>query len=523
MWRRTTPLFVIFLAILAFYSRTRSSNSIKSVRAQATCAAGNDWLSANPPAPSTNRPLSHGEQGTDCPFYQASWQQFLYAMQPNTSGQPRFLSSYLTIAELLPSAAVPQRMFAKRNSAIAHARTSISVLAARPTHDVLMLAPRSLQQPNDTTNMGNNPAIDDGVRQAVTGGLLIDQRGNPIYYAIHVNQAFAAFLRNNNLNSVAAVAANPTLTFPNGVVEIKSAWQIVDSNHPPAGYFVTKAKVPRLTAKSGTDVAPDGTLRDVTVALIAIHIAFTMEGHPEMIWSTFDHLGHDCSGNVAQDNVPSLADLPGKVSDDVPVSPCSWNLYKANTTKGQSNNTPSTSTLVSAFDEGSQTFTKSGTTLQTSIVRSFPGSKQDDPKPDDELTALNQSMSGAFQIPTEANDVRRNYQLVGAVWMDDPLGGHPPQPGLFKAGMKIKNAQGIGPDTPGAMNAGEDGLSSVAMESFSQTDSPNCFSCHDTQHTRAGGINVPASTLNVSHVLSKYLSTLPQPALGAGPTAAPTR
>jgi hypothetical protein len=247
-------------------------------------------------------------------------------------------------------------------------------------------------------------------------------------------------------------------------------------------------------------------------------VAFTIDGHPEMIWSTFDHLGHDCNGNIVQDNGPLLSALPDNVPDDKPVNPCSWNLYKANTTKGNANNSPGTPQLVAAFDEGSQTFTKGGAPLQTSVVRSFPASKQGGSDLDDELSALNQSMVTVFQSPAEANDVRRNYQLVGAVWMDDPL-GHSSQAGLFKQGIRIRNAQGVTPDTPGAMNAGEDGLSSVAMESFSQTDEPNCFSCHDTRPTRANGISVSASTLNVSHVLSKYLSTLPQP--GPEPVAGP--
>jgi len=306
------------------------------------------------------RPPSHGEQGTDCPFYQAAWQQFLYAMRPDGSGQPRFLSSYLTLAELFPSGAVSTRMFARRNMAVARAQTSVNVLAAQPSHGALMLAPRSLQHPNDTADPGDNHAIDDGVRQAVTDGLLIDQRGNPIYYAIHVNPAFAAFVRSNQLNTLAAIGANATLNFASGMVELKSAWQIVDANHAPAGYFVTKAKVPRLVAKNNADVVPDGTLRDVTVALIAIHVAFTLDGHPEMIWSTFDHLGHDCHGNTAQDNAPSLSALPDNVPDNTPVSTCSWNLYKANTAKGNANNSPGASQLVASFEEASQTFTKGG-------------------------------------------------------------------------------------------------------------------------------------------------------------------
>lgn len=519
MRRRITPILTASV-VLPLMTVTISPSRIQRVHAQAACTGSADWLSANAPAPPSARPLSHGEQGTDCPFYQAAWQQFLYATRPDENGQPRFLSAYLTVAELFPSSAVSTRMFARRNSAVEHAQTSVNVLAARPPHSELMLAPRSLQHPNDTADPGDNAAIDDGVRQAVTDGLLIDQRGNAIYYAIHVNRAFASFVQNNHLNTLAAIAANPTLNFPSGVVEMKSAWQIVDPNQPPAGYFVTKAKVPRLVVKNNSDVVPDGTLREVTVALIAIHVAFTIDGHPEMIWSTFDHLGHDCNDNVVQDNAPPLNGLPDNVPDDKAVSPCSWNLYKSNTNKGSANNTPTTAQLVAAFDETSQTFTKGGSLLQTSVVRSFPSSKQSEINLDDELSELNQSMTNIFQLPIHANDVRRNYQLVGAVWMDDPQ-GHFSQAGLFKEGIRIRNAPGVTPDTPGAMNAGEDGLSSVAMESFSQTDEPNCFSCHDTKPTRANGINVPASTLNVSHVLSKYLSTLPQPAPVARSAAAP--
>lgn len=70
-------------------------------------------------------------------------------------------------------------------------------------------------------------------------------------------------------------------------------------------------------------------------------------------------------------------------------------------------------------------------------------------------------------------DKRQYYRLVGAVWMDKPAN--------LKVGMGIANPSNISTDDPNAIVAGEDGLGSTAMESFTEGVAPNCFSCHDTQ------------------------------------------
>ena len=98
------------------------------------------------------------------------------------------------------------------------------------------------------------------------------------------------------------------------------------------------------------------------------------------------------------------------------------------------------------------------------------------------------------------NDVRRNYQLVEAIWMD--------KPDRFATNMKIANPSGMSTDDPAAIVAGEDGLSSMAMESFTQNSFSNCFSCHDTRPVKdlAGNVVWKAKKLNVSHILSKFVS-----------------
>lgn len=507
MKRRSSLLLLILcLAIAASVQRELMT---ARVHAQETCDAAAGWLTATTPPP-MSQPQPH--PASDCPFYQAAWRQFLFATQPDQKGELRFLTSYKSLSDLFPTASVSPNI-AKNSVSLLAMKTTVAPQTRTETSQsrpLLMLAPRSIQHPNDvsdTAQGGTN--INAGVRQAgVAQGVLIDQSGNPIYYAIHVNPAFEQFLHDKGLTSADALKnATPTTNFDQaGIVEMKTAWQIVDSTHPPAGYFTTRADVPNLKIANG-DLVADGSVREVTVALIAIHVAFTMQGHPEMIWSTFDHLSDE--GRGVQDNAPSANGLPAEVPPGSVISNQRWNLYKAGTTVANANKPLSPGDLVLAFDEKSQSFVKNGITTQTSVYRYFPTSKTTrDPDThslqiDDAIVAVNASMQSIFQA-AGGDDVRRNYQLVGAVWMDNPSKD-------FKENLVIANLPGQTTDTPGAMVAGEDGLSSVAMESFTQDIQPNCFSCHNTRAVRSDQtlkVIVGPKQLNVSHVLSKYLSTL---------------
>ena len=80
-----------------------------------------------------------------------------------------------------------------------------------------------------------------------------------------------------------------------------------------------------------------------------------------------------------------------------------------------------------------------------------------------------------------------------------------------------KDIQENGSDSDYSLLAGEDRLSSVAMESFTQAPAafPNCFSCHNTQavtekgvpidRDRQGAMLMGPKQLNVSHVFSQFL------------------
>src|SRR5262252_5881448 len=152
-----------------------------SSQAPEVCPASREWLPTTPP-PDLFQPLPHPH--SECPFYRGGWQNFLIATQPDASGAPAFLS-YPTIDTVFQS---------------------------------------SKPKPAQRSVLGD-------VRQAGGREVLIDQNGNPIVFGIHVNQAYADFIAFQKLQTKEAIdCANPRLFFPAGVVEFKSAWQIVEGD-----------------------------------------------------------------------------------------------------------------------------------------------------------------------------------------------------------------------------------------------------------------------------------------------------
>ena len=443
-----------------------------SSQAPEICPASREWLPQTPPL-ALFQPLPH--PASECPFYRASWQNFLIATQPDASGAPAFLA-YPTIDTVFQS--------------------------AKP-------------HPAQRSVLGD-------IKQAGGRQILIDQNGNPIFYGIHVNQAYADFIARHHLQTKAALeGASPRLFFPAGVVELKSAWQIVEDGMTGDDFISVMTTVPTLSMDASHHLAEDrATPRMVRVRLLALHVVFTLPGHPEFVWATFEHVATDGSRDVApidpRDINPGLTGVDGTV-----ISTADYLLYKAGTPADLANHPIAETALT--LDAAMQKFTAQ----QTSIYRSFPAAKSNTAKSDDAVSSLNFNMEALFAqaaAQLDPADQRGHYRLVGAVWMDKPQ--------FFAADASLQNDQtspfahadhfaddlrASGTDSNLSILAGEDRLSSTAMESFTQSaDSfPNCFSCHDTQAITANGIPVNRDNggtklldpklINVSHVLSQFL------------------
>jgi hypothetical protein len=486
------------------------------------CAASAEWLPNTPPL-SLFSPAPHPT--TECPFYRGVWQTFLQALQPDASGKPALLS-YPTI----------DTVFTRVNN------------------------------PH-----GASWSYLGDIKQAGERRILIDQNGNTLYYGIHMNQAFADFIRANGLQTAKAIQdyhdTKPTLFFPGGLAEFKSAWQVVEATDPTASdptYLTIDTTVPTIVQDPVTHaITEDRTRpRPVKVRLLAIHVVYTYPGHPEFIWGSMEHTNADLSAGesdtkatdghrdvapiIPEDRNPT-SDDPNNSLDTMVVDPHSMVLYKGGTDAAHGNVPKQESELT--LDAAKQKFLNAadGSSQETSIYRMFPASKSNETAPDDAITSLNHNVEALFaQANLPDTDKRSHYRLVGAQWMDKPSFFHldfPIQNDATNPYAQSKDtpvdvpvgstsdvptkAIGLdafraaiaadGSDSPYSILAGEDRMSSTAMESFTQAPGAfnNCFTCHNTQSITANGVPLNGNRsgiillepglLNVSHILSQFV------------------
>jgi len=408
--------------------------------------------------PDYEKPAPH--PAPDCPFYQAAWHEFLYDTQTDSSGVPAF--------------------------------------ARFPSVDNIFAAPAAS---GEATGGEQVPlAVNAGANQVVSNGVLIDRDGYPVFYAIHVNPAYAGFIRENGLDTPAGIrdTRKEALTFPAGVAEFKSAWRVLTDPAEFPDYITVRARVPRLRVVGDRLIADLTSSTVATVGLIGLHVVFAIEGHPEMIWSTFEHVDRNGGADLA----PQALVGPQPNTSPLLISPnVDYVLFRRGSPTVISQAPPSLAEYAANLGADGRRFDRGNTVLTTPVYRTYPGSNLTRSSEDDEVLALNAGVRAEMLAAgLGATDRRINYRLVGATWLDRPQDS-------FIPGATFENA----PDqtTKTGPVAGQDALSSVAMESFTQVDQPGCFSCHDTQRIEVSPGNwLPRRLLNVSHLFSHYLQTL---------------
>lgn len=487
------------------------------VEGEEICEASANWLPVTPELPQF-LPVPH--PAGECPFYRSGWQNFLRAMQPDAAGVPAMMrgGDYLTIDKVFQ-----------------HAKAHPAVRAM----------------------LGD-------IKQAGGRQILIDGNGNSLYYSIHVNQAFADFIHQYGLENSTALRNYPkdpktaNLIFPPGVIEFKAAWQVVEGTADEQAammkdYITMNATVPTLSQDPVTFAVHEDrdTPRMVTVRLLAVHVVSTLVGHPEFIWASFEHstgMANDHTDTGATDFQRDVAPIldgdtnPDPVKDPLnqfvtkPANMEDHVLYKGGTPANQANKSKDETELRLV---GQKFFLTDKTTpAQTSIYRMFPASKSNTTDPDAAITSLNHNVEVMFKDAGNS-DKRGNYRLLGAQWMDKPgyfaknipiqndkdspmtKGEHISQDGdlvpAIPAQTLLDSIKEEGSDSEFSILAGEDRMSSTAMESFTQAPGSfnNCFTCHNTQAITVNGIPtdrdaqavklLDAGLLNVSHILSQFL------------------
>jgi len=396
------------------------------------CLADSSWFPHNSTERTNDATFA---SSSNCEFHQWAWQNFLWLTQ-DVNGEPRFMS------------------FVSPESLIGQDRPG--------------MLPRMAK--SDTTESF------DEFLQAGTDGIFVAHNGRSVYYSQYLDETFVGFVESNNLTDPTTlrnlVKSDPSTSFPvvntTGAMELKASWVIVEPGDNVSDMFTTQTQVAKLVNKNGTIAIDTTQIETVTVALVGFHIAGVVEGHPEMIWATFEHVRN-------APNVPTDLPLEEVVSQD------DFTFYTANTTLADCNvNYTSSNQLV--LDEATQELSPIS---QACRFYQYGNANGVNTINDNNIADLNTSVDALF----DDSDIWKNYQEVGAIW--------------FKGENTLEPAMSIATDT---LLSGSLSLSNSTIETFTQVASTenNCFRCHNTLQqlpSQPGLEALPASNLNISHAL----------------------
>jgi hypothetical protein len=363
----------------------------------------------------------------------------------------------------------------------------------------------------------NGAVLDVSPEQADNIGAVLLSQMNPsapgnsvVYYTVAVNDVYAWFVAGiangaissssqfpttqSDLNQIVAFAARygATLTDANALtLEVKMSWVNASTLSNPSSYVTTVAEVPVYNTSS-TASWPQTTTHTATLALIGVHVVGTSNGHPEMIWSTFEHFNNTPNATYQYTNTGGTTSTVNQSTSG------SW-LLTANGSAGPFNvahaNYLSAPTITA---QPSQTISRSDT-LRVHPFGVAPTGvpNQNDATPaiaNTEVIAINNSILGQLA----SGDIRKNYYFVGSTWTDGGYAPTYPFP-VLPSGTSVNGAQ-----------IGTSYLANSTMETYVQaagtSSGTNCFSCHNN-----GGGTPPPSTLvttNVSHIFQELLSGL---------------
>ncbi len=271
-------------------------------------------------------------------------------------------------------------------------------------------------------------------------------------------------------------------------MEVKVAWVDASTLEHPERYITQKGSIPIFSNVDGKNEMIHMWNKNADLAMVGMHVVGSVNGHPEMIWATFEHVDNapnatyyyvDASGNTtSQTDTSSTANKKWLFSDGTAVSDI-------------------TEYGVSYVDpDSSVNYIKPATKDQTAAVstpsnvnRINPwGSVQGEGSEESNTEVISTNVSALKNLQDfyssqglkNVKDARFNYMLTGASWGMD---------GQFPSGEKASQISGTV------------AMANTTMETFQQTylqsngDNTGCFSCH--------GIEAGDRKFGASHIFRK--------------------
>ena len=278
-----------------------------------------------------------------------------------------------------------------------------------------------------------------------------------------------------------------TLKNPNALaIEIKTSWVEASSLSAVNEFLTIEAIVPIYKKKSNAIWVINGE-RKIKLALVGMHIVGSANGHPEMIWATFEH----------KRNTPNAAyqylNKDGITETVLADEGKNW-LFN--------NNLKDSTNISHMVFSGDSIIAKKGHTISSSnTLRTKPWGSSVDVKPNAEDASPAASNSEIIAINNavisklKGNDVRKNYIFIGATWTANGAG-----PNGYSYNPKVDSLKVAG------VAIGASQLANSTMETYAQNgDKYNtygtCFSCHSNKEGLKPG--------DLSHVFNALLRGLP--------------
>ena len=339
--------------------------------------------------------------------------------------------------------------------------------------------------PGDTKLMFTNLT-----KQAGVGQPLVDQQGNKVYYGISLNETAYNFVTDcdlyksecaaqldGQLGGVDLIKKYPKLAFPDGSVELKSAWKQLTPTEASSGKFYKIEGLIQPNAKKPTQCETK------TLGLVGLHIVAKTANHPEFIWGTFEQ----------ENNAPDCTDLSPSAPvgdwtffDSTTYNNCDGeyctNHYQSNTPTQVCREHPYGDSNLGRYPNGNNcTVTPNQRICQPEVKQQLT----------DNTTAIKSINANAKQVFNAGHSVWSNYFLTGNVWTSDGSAA----------------ATGV---VPASQRAWSGSLSSanISMETYVQNgqagimNPANCFTCH-SMVSADGSPDLPP--VGLSHIFNQLI------------------
>ena len=326
--------------------------------------------------------------------------------------------------------------------------------------------------------------------QASGFDVLLSQQKSLIYYAMHANDIFAMYTtcwRQPSCNLSKDFPSTPeevkgvqkfaadygyTISDPRPMaMELKTSWVDASTVGNKQDYITTMAKVPTFDRTKPTTWPVNGSTT-IELAMVGMHVVGTVDKHPEMIWSTFEHVNnvpdnaYVYTSNVIQGGNNLNQTQPYNSKGNWVFLPSGANKPTQITPNAKSTNENASSTKTTSIDSISGAPIAPVDVIRVDPWGNLHGSTSDtDVANNTDLASINYSVLSQLKD----GDVRGNYIQTGGVWT---------------AKGQIPNSvngavPGTDPNLRGSLH-----LANTTMETFDQYKTSgfnpiNCFGCHN--------------------------------------------